>query len=806
MSVSVSATVTASATEDLNAKVAARSKQHRNDQIIQFTAFLDTYTQDGSPLPGHNGKPSVSVLLVAAGLPRSLDLSCSTFRTTAEKYASKVGYTRPTEFRAKLVASMPTALPHATGMTYQQLFDLDATTLKLKHTKSLASYHSALERLMKLVDKTHTDPTGAELAGEFEQMLQKFAQTYYDGDNQKAKSARSCLNKYQQVVAAQQCSDGLPTALDAALTLLVQKDGRSARDLSKAVGQSPGFVADLMAGRQRAAPSEVLTYLEEVLGVGAGILTLRAVHSNPRHRPDFCSLALFPEEFQGPEKSLKNMRASVRKHLPDNFPSRSETEQRQIFADVLDDVLNKRYLSEYGRILSTARENPYVLKAEQTTPRLREEINDFCRMKYGRGSMGRGKKSKDKIWRPKRGGKVGSEDRWRKTMNMFFGWCLLSVDASDPMLQGAGMAPADLTLGLILIPDLIDGYVQFRKVRAGGKDTQTCDMFLTDSLSMLQAGHGWVEGHPELLYCMPDAFQDQLKETNSTWQAQCAQQFSFFTQIKDELDIEVSRESFEPIQALIDTGRPMDLVQRALDYNWKELQVLLQRNDLTARQKAEMYRDHLLISMLAALPLRASHWYGMTYRTNARNLNSRNDGELRHVDGKHWALYLRAGDFKNSKNKAIFGANADRDLALLFHESQKAFADLEPLLDKYMQVYRPLLCPGNGPVFPSIHGMALTGDELRKIVYRWTQHYLSEHGDHKYGLCILGVKPFGPHAFRHLMASHILKTTGKVEDAANMLLDSIEMIIQHYGHFLPSDRLSMTFGRLDISRANRTDI
>ena len=793
--ISASAAGSTPATKDRNASRVARDQQHVDDQISQFKAFLDKHTKGGSPLPVRYKKLSLRTLILAAGLP----IGCvrrPVFRKTAEEYAHRVSVISATEFRARFPSHTSKALPPVHGLTYQQLFDLDAAALGLKNTSGLSSYHSALDRFMELQGKTVSDQIGDEMVGEYEQALEQFIQTHYSGENQNPRPAKSYLNKYQQMVAKQQREDGLPVSLSMALTQLVEQDGRSPGELSEASGQRRDFVSSLNTGRQRSAPTEALTRLEAVLGVGAGTLTLRAAHHNPRYKSDFCPQTLFPAELRGQATTLIGKRNRVRNLLPDNFPSLPAAIQQQLVTDTLDDIQKGLHLSENGRRISEAKKSPYTLSKNEMPQQLKKEFNELCLMKRTRGTMARGKKNKDKIWNPM------SEDLWSDTMLMFFGWCLLPTDAPNPMTRGAGLSLNDLTLGLILIPTLIEGYMEFRRARTEGKDTRTSEMFLLNSIAMLRAGHGWIEGTPALLQRMPAEFQ----QINADWQAQCAQQHSFLVEVKDDLDFEVSRDSFEPIQAIINMGRPMDVVQEALANNWEELRSVLQNSQLTARQKAVMFRDHVLISMIAALPLRASHWFRMTYRTNARDLTSKDDGELRYVAGKHLGLYLRAKDFKNRRNKSIFGSNADRDVALLFHEAENALKDLEPLVDEYMRVHRPQLCAGNGPVFPNVAGTAMKGADLRGIVYHWSERYLSEHGNHRFGLRIQGVRPFGPHAFRHLMATHILKTTGKYEDAANMLLDSITMIMSHYARFMPEDRLLLTFQRLDITRAVRKAI
>ena len=64
----------------------------------------------------------------------------------------------------------------------------------------------------------------------------------------------------------------------------------------------------------------------------------------------------------------------------------------------------------------------------------------------------------------------------------------------------------------------------------------------------------------------------------------------------------------------------------------------------------------------------------------------------------------------------------------------------------------------------------------------------------------MGLRPFGPHSMRHIVATAVIKRTGSLEHAANLLLDSMEMVARHYARFLPSDRYSQSWYQFHAQR------
>lgn len=760
-------------------------KSIRQLHLLQLREFLDIYTQNYKPLPRNNrGTVALIPILRAANLPIRFSYLYPEFREEIEKYVDKVGLCQAQDFQPPPLASKAQVRAPAKVMTYGELLELSLPIAD----RSMAQYQSALIRFAAVQGKSTKDCIGSELGGGFDEAVLRFIGVQYSGDANSARSAVSCIRKWQGEYTALQRIHNLPQTLQGAVKQLVEEDGRPAKVISKAVGHCNIFITNLMLGNQKTVPRSTLALLEEVLNVPANTLISLAPPYNPRRRPSFCPTSQFPTELRGDEQSIRLKRSKIKKQLPDNFPDLSPNDQYRLLESAVHYITSGLHLSDYGRRLGENIQMPYRLKLP-LPERLQAEFNSISIMKRSKGAV-------NKPNRALRWSKGGNE-RWNDMMYTFLGYCLLPNTATDERMRGPGLSLDSLTVGLIVSPALIDSYLEFRRARTAGMDSTNSEVTLTYLISMLRPGSGWVVEHPELLERLPESVRLQIEEAGG-WDKQCAQQHSYLTELVDNSDFEVSRDAFGPIMPMIEMGRPLDLLQQALYRQREELAAIADLTNITPLEKAEMWRDHLLVSLLSWLPLRAKHWPDMTYIAAHRSLYGiRNGSQLRHINGDCWGLYLEAKDFKNVKNKAIFGPKGDRDVKLLFHE-MRGMSTVEPLLDMYMRIHRPLLCPGDGPVFPDVLGTPLPAWKVYQIVKKWTHKYLSEHGSTLYGLRLKGVSAFGPHAFRHLMASHIVINSGSFESAAHMLLDSPSMVQKHYGIFSPEHRLVNTMRHLDI--------
>lgn len=761
------------------------SQNVRDARLSQLKKFLESYTRDSKPLPSYkHGKVAIAPIFRAAGIKAKRWPIHPELLDEIQKYVDKFGLCHLQDFHPPQPQISVQGQAIVRPMVYQELLKLPLVVAD----RSIAQYKSALIRFAAVQGKALTDEIGAELGSAFNDALSRFVNIQYGGNSDSARSALSCIRKWREKYLASQYNHNLPPTLQERVQFLLEKDGRSAQKISKTIGQYQGFVHSLASGNQKAASISALALLEKAFDVPGNTLISLCTPYNPRQDRKFCPIDRFPPELQGSEQSIGRQRREIKRQLPDDFPIRMRDEQDRLLQAAVESVLTGQHLSEYGRRQSENTRLPYRLRLP-LPEQLQAECDSLIEMKRTRGAIN--KSNRAQRWSD------GSHGRWEQMIRSFLGYCSLPTTATDERISGAGLPLEALTLGLIVSPTLVDGYLEFRRIRTDGVDSNNSRDALTFMLSMLRADSGWVAGHPELLERLPAPIRQEVGQAGD-WKTLCAQQHEYLAGLHRNMEYQVSRDPFEPIMPMIATGRPLDLLQQALHNQRKELDAISHLTDVMPSEKAEMWRDHLLISLLSWLPLRGKHWPAMRYAESHQSLYGiRNGSQLRYIDGKHWGIYLEAKSFKNVRNKVIFGPKRDRDVKFLL-QKMHGLKTVEPLLDMYMRVHRPFLCPGDGPVFPDESGLPLTYFRFYKIVKKWTTKYLSEYGDPTYGLRIKGVAPFGPHAFRHLMASHVVINTGSFEYAAHMLLDSPETVQKHYGIFLPEHQLEITMRQLDV--------
>ncbi|MNY07178.1 hypothetical protein D3C86_1399700 [compost metagenome] len=150
----------------------------------------------------------------------------------------------------------------------------------------------------------------------------------------------------------------------------------------------------------------------------------------------------------------------------------------------------------------------------------------------------------------------------------------------------------------------------------------------------------------------------------------CDRQFDLLEQLASSYynEIEVSRDSFEPLRHLIDQKNPMesaaDMIQRMR---------AARPVGAAPRKEAIWARDLVLIKILASNPLRRRNLAHLTWRAD-------NTGELYQKSDKSWWIRIPKHKFKN-----WYGAAQDVPYDSRVHAS--AWIDIE----KYLFTFRPIL-------------------------------------------------------------------------------------------------------------------
>lgn len=397
-------------------------------------------------------------------------------------------------------------------------------------------------------------------------------------------------------------------------------------------------------------------------------------------------------------------------------------------------------------------------------------------------------------WTSSEGAGVPSADIVRLFLRSFMGFCALSEYSPDPYLRGQGIKLDELSLALLADKELVEAYLKFKRLRSGlrarpveksnvmtsaadsisangrwefydkgGKYNQGSIQALVYISGLLRSGTGYLYQHPE--------FAKKLgsRMTAASWHKQCvvtrARVDKILREIRtmrannDQDNYDFGRDPKERIVWILDLKRPLLFLQEML----KELSSDLMPEGASAAERARQYRDMLLFALLCANPLRIRMFSIMEF-----------DKHLIRLDDGSWRLRFKRGAFKNRRS-----LKSDYEV--------RVAQELWPMLDHYRKEFHPILAGSTASRHVFIRtarggggreqGTPLSSDSLSYIINHLTEQYTPD-----------GVG-FGPHAFRHIVATDIIKKDPRIGFflAARALHDKLETVEREYIHLKTSE-------------------
>lgn len=339
---------------------------------------------------------------------------------------------------------------------------------------------------------------------------------------------------------------------------------------------------------------------------------------------------------------------------------------------------------------------------------------------------------------------------WAKTA-AYLGWLRLGHESG-----GANVPESDVeTLAWLAVPDHIERYLDWTKSRVRARN-QGATQFLAYIASLVRPEAGYLCQTPQLQATLPEPYR------SADWDELCKKTFELTHQLSAAYDdeMQVSRDSFAPIMHILQMAQPMDAIADMVQ------RMRADRPVLDPKAEAIWARDIVLIKLLASNPIRRRNLIHLTWRAD-------NTGELHQREDGSWWLKIHKSRFKNTR-----GAAGARE----FYECQvnaAAWTDIE----RYVRVHRPRLIRGPTDLFflNSSEGPGKSNDthlwtELGRRVEKLTAKYLYK------------CPGIGTHAFRHIVATAILKATGgDFKTAALVLNDKVATVEKHYAFLTAND-------------------
>ncbi len=573
----------------------------------------------------------------------------------------------------------------------------------------------------------------------------------------------AALKKARAIALQRRTLAEMPPTFADALRWAIERKGVSISQLAKQAGVSEAAIRSWRRGRFLPRSRALVTKLEEALDLPEGALSGRLPHWG------LPKIGVEGKDTPYPEftRTFLRVAALVRYGRPWNDLSPDEKE-----ALLREDDDRWKRLSNRQKRVRKASQEPFRLSFEEWPLGARTEWERY--KSYASSAPGSAARVQAALaGAPLAPTTVREETlkRERRLIEQFYGYCR----------KQRGLDSNALSLALLTDLELVQSYLEWRVNRYKDEDlpsvTRSEFMFIA-LVKKLHRGYLRALGHGVNL--------DGVKELEKKLKI---------------AGIDVT-DGYHAVEPILETSEPLrwvlDGIQLMLRDAAGRVGDLLAPQIPTAKSEAgealALYRDVVLLWLIAAHPLRARHFYEAYL-----DMNEFQDGNFTpgrgHVGRAGGGYYLayRKVEFKNARSQ-VFQSLQDHDLITFpLDDPEHPFVVLEvegrsyslnSLFHVYLHQIHPYLVKRfgrTGPLLPLFPG-ADTRRRIREIFYLRSAYVAALPGVPP------KVLPFGPHSIRHVVATEIVKRTGSFEAAANVLLDSIDMVVQHYARFAPRDR------------------
>lgn len=360
----------------------------------------------------------------------------------------------------------------------------------------------------------------------------------------------------------------------------------------------------------------------------------------------------------------------------------------------------------------------------------------------------------------------------------YLGWLKLAAP------EGRGMDAGEVdTLAWLADPELVTDYARWRINFSDGKFHNGVNVFLQLVESYLRPKSGYIWLRHDLRKTVPslELLQEGGNSDNASertrWQHHCelARRAirTFRERAEDTMGIRLSRDPKERIAVILQDEFPLKRLVEFVETLERSAPPPAHHRDYCA-----WIRDVLMCRLFLSNPLRVSQYSVVTFRADGT-------GNLLRTGPGQYRIKFTASDFKNEKGAAC----EDYDVAV--------DPSVAPWIDRYLAEARPYLIDAK-----ETDRLLLAG----AVGPRKRKSFLDKHGleDNK-GWSTNGIlhrlkvlsstyvpdcPGFGPHAFRHIIATdHLRRHPGDYLTVAKTLHDKLETVLKNYGHLGVADGL-----------------
>ena len=368
----------------------------------------------------------------------------------------------------------------------------------------------------------------------------------------------------------------------------------------------------------------------------------------------------------------------------------------------------------------------------------------------------------------------------------YLGWLSLPTEEG-----GMGLPEESThTLAWLAVPDFIEKYLDWMKKRSAGARTTSAIQFLA-TVGSLTRTDGYLSQQDWFLKTLPQQYHDQ------NWGSLCQKQWRYSVRLMNAFTPEVthSRDSFAPIRHILDLPQPMEAIADMI------CRMRAERPISCASLEAIWARDLFLVKLMVSNPLRLSNIACLEWRIdNVDGNHPRDKCSLYQRTDKSWWIFIPKACLKNRGGK------------LTKYYDSPVHETVWKGLERYVLKHRNVLLQWPSDLVFISRGRNIEREarvkggrykkppqtchrpfmELSGRLFALTRMYLWKcDGIHS-------------HAFRHIVATSILKTDGgDIKTAALVLHDCEATVQKHYSGMQSGDGakrmgvlLGSTFARM----------
>jgi integrase/transcriptional regulator with XRE-family HTH domain len=429
--------------------------------------------------------------------------------------------------------------------------------------------------------------------------------------------------------------------------------------------------------------------------------------------------------------------------------------------------------TEFGEKIRALRATPYALQVRDFSEPLRQEIRHFVNFKTGKIAPNGLKRNE--VWRLAASECVKFPNKDYQDLLVIGNQAAASanifvsaISSFFGSLKNLGFDPSCFSLAYLSDASLIERYLTFMAERQNGVLTKTAmqiviyatSLLLTQTIGEVETDTGFLIQQPHFSALLPTPIAPDA------WRSWCIEQRRRIKHIDHELrkggHIKTGRDiRGDTLSYWIEKDRPLEAVWTCLDRMRENFDA--EGDRWSIHERMAFKRDYLLMTLMPIQPLRAKMWEIMTLKKDNR-------GNLRKLPSGQYQISFKPEDFKNQK-----GAAKDKPYDVPFP------LELTPLIDDYLENVRPYFLNGRDldNVFMPIasnHKIAKKRGWLYGAIRGLFMTYVPE------------APAMGPHAIRHLVATHYIKNNPSgFQIAADVLHDRLDTVLKAYAHLRAKD-------------------